>query len=187
MNGKAEFQIGQNTWEADLDLGLSPQDLEYLPSPDRDAIFNGIVKELQRKNFAIEKLPDSVIGSSAPLLVPNTRIFVRGNEIIKEWLMKITRIISLYAIVGNMDPFSSFAGLTIDMVLAIIEKMSLLGDDEVLVVNTIFDIRKKGHWPTLKEISSILKKKDIKVNRVVSALEKKGVLKKNKQIWMVVF
>ena len=187
MNEKTEFQIGQSTWESDLDLGLSPQDLRYLPSPDRDAIFNGIVEDLQRKNFVVEKRTDSVIGSSAPLLVPHTRIFVKGNELGKEWLMKVTKIVSLYAIVGNIDPFSSFAGLTIDLVLAMIAKISLLNDNEVLVINTVLDIKKRGGLPTLKEINGRLKKKDIKANQVVATLEKKGVLQKDRQMWMVVF
>jgi hypothetical protein len=187
MSEMAEFQIGQNTWESDLELSLLPQDLEYLPSPDRDAIFNGIVEELERKNFIIERHSDSVIGSSAPLLVPNTRIFVKGNELIREWLIKTTKIISLYVIVGNMDPFSSFAGLTIDLVIDIFEKISLLSDDEVLVINTILNIRKKGLQPTLKKISGMLKKKDVNVNSVMATLEKKGVIKNNNQRWIVVF
>ena len=187
------FIIGSATWPEDLQLGIPPKDLKYLIDIDREAVFNGMrdffrempnVEVLEKEEELQERL-----GSSSGMLIPGTRIFIGIEASLQDWAKRMIKIVALYGIVGIMNPSSAIAGLSIDLVIAILEKLHKLDLIDTDIIITILESRKSKnrHYPDSSDIASALKCEEVKTEIRLSSLKDRGIIQRREGGWDVIF
>ena len=137
------FYLEPNILLEDLQLDILVDDFELVSSPNREAIFYGIKEFLEDKE-GIEILDSKEeiqekLGSSAPLLIPGPRIFIHADAAFQDWIKKLIKTVAMFTIVGSTNPKVVFAGLTIDFVITILDKVSRLNENDANLVEVILD------------------------------------------------
>lgn len=185
--------IGRNSWPEDLGLNISPEDIDSLPLTDREALFDGM-----REFFAnaggfevIERREEfhTPPGTSAPLLIPRTKVFIRVHDTLQGWFFDAVEAAVLFAVTGNNYPLPVFVGLSIDFVKKIFEKMSKLDESEIRILKTILKLyaTKKGKLPTTKAVAKELKETSSTLEIRLESLKSRGIIQYEKGGWRVVF
>jgi hypothetical protein len=193
MDDQQGIFIGRSTWPKDLELDLPNADLQSIPAPDREAFFDGLLKFLSLRND-VEIVSDNqdsrlVKGTSAPLLIPKTRIFIRFGDSFHDWYKKLIRTAAMFTIVGNLSPYAAFVGLSLDLAFAVFEKLSRLDEVDRNIVSTILELTKHkgGAKPSTAEVATVLKNLDCDLDARLSSLKSRGILREEEQDWLVVF
>lgn len=185
--------VGRSTWHTDLSLDIPLEDLNSIPDTDREAFFEG----MQRFFAAAEGVEltehressEGMIGASAPLRIPGTRVFIRFGDAMRDWYKKLIRTAVLFVVVGNISPVSAFAGLSFDLAFAIFEKLSRLSEADVGLIETVLELSKAkgGRSPSTADIAAALAgDKDDLATRLAS-LEGRGLIRREEDGWQVVF
>jgi hypothetical protein len=191
--GIIELTIGRETWLKDLGLEFAEDELEPLAEPDKDALFLGVCEFLQRVG-EVELIEErgirrEVVGASAPLLVPGTRMFVRLGESALDALKKVLRLGIIFALVGLTDPGAALAGLTANIAIDLLERISRLSETEYEIVRALLDLSAKERAELAKasNLASTLGLDVQEVEQHLSTLKGKNIVKQLGESWTVVF
>lgn len=193
MKDQPGIPIGRNTWPKDLELDIPFADLQLIPAPDREAFFDGMLEFLShRKDVEIVRDDEDtrlVKGTSAPLLIPKTRIFIRFGGSFHDWYKKLIRTAAMFTIVGNLSPYAAFVGLSLDLALAIFEKLSRLDEVDRNIVSVILELTKRndGLPQSTVDIVKALPDPNCDPGARLSSLKSRGIIREEEQGWLVVF
>lgn len=183
----------RDKWINDLDLHVSTDDLNALFDTDKEALFDGMCEFFSRTDGAVimnikEESKDR-IGATASLLIPGARIFIRFDEAIKTWSKRLIRTVALFAIVGTINPLYAFAGLSVDFVIGIFEKLSRLDEADVMLVNTILELSKlkEGKLPSTAEIVKEIEAPQKNVETRLDSLKVRSIIRQKNHGWQVEF
>lgn len=191
--GIIELTIGRETWLKDLGLEFAQDELEPLAEPDKDALFLGACELLQRVGEVelIEErgIRHEVVGASAPLLVPGTRMFVRLGESALDALKKALRLGIIFALVGLTDPGAALAGLTANIAIDLLDRISRLSETEYEIVRALLDLsaKERGELAKASHLASTLGLDVQEVEQHLSTLKGKNIVKQLGESWTVVF
>ena len=185
--------IGRDTWLENLDLQVSPEDLKSLPITDQGAIFDGI-REFFAKADGFEVIERSEElkaqpGTSAPLLISRTRIFISFNDAVRGWFVDAVEAVVMFAVTGNKYFVPIFVGLSVDFVKKIFEKMSQLDEQDTRIVKTIIQFVKsnRGRLPTTAAIVETLKGSNDTIEARLAYLVDHGIIQYVQGGWQVTF
>lgn len=189
----SELSFARQTWTDELDLGLSDDELKALHETDKEVIFDALcnflsetekIKIVESKNDLGEDL-----ASSAAFLVPHTRVFIRADASVLNWVKRLTKFVVLWSMVGIKDPKSAIAALSIDLVFGLFDRISLLKDQDTDIVNAILYLRNANSisLPTSSEIAQVVGLNITEINHHLSSLENASVLRREDSGWDVVF
>lgn len=188
-----EICVNRSSWPQDLELQIASEDLKTLLVTDKEAIFDGMYEVFSRKSgIEIDETSEKSkekLGASAPFLIPRTRIFIRFEQALEDLAKRLIKTVVMYAIVGTINPMYAFAGLSVDFVIAILERLSKLDETDAVLINTILklskskDVRLPGTSDIAKEMEVPLKN----VKKRLVSLESTGIIRQRNKGWQVTF
>lgn len=188
-----EICVNRSTWPQDLELQITSEDLETLLVTDKEAIYDGMCEVFSRTSgIKIDKTSEKSkekIGASAPLLIPRTRIFIRFEQALEDLAKRLLKTVAMYAIVGTINPMYVFAGLSVDFVIAILERLSKLDETDTVLINTILKLSKSKD-ARLPGTSDIAKEMEIPIKNVkkrLVSLESRDIIRQRNKGWQVTF
>lgn len=190
---KKEIRVNRSTWPQDLELQIASEDLKSLLITDKEAIFIGMCEVFSRKRgIEIDETSEKSkekIGASAPFLVPRTRIFIRFEQALEDWAKRLIKTAAMFAIVGTINPMYAFAGLSVDFVIAILERLSKLDEADAMLVNTILKLSKskEGRLPSMSDIAKEMEVPIKDVKKRLMSLESSGIIRQRNKGWQVTF
>lgn len=191
----SEFVLNRQSWISDLGHGELQGMLERISAADEDALYEGFLEHC-RGLEGVELREVSVtgpqtLGSSASMLVPGSRIFVKIRPSASETVWKSLEVAVLAVLLQTLQ--STHLGLphlvaaSAPVIVRWLRNVSLLSADERNVVTAVLRAKKKtgAANPTDTQVAEHLSSQTIDYRDVISQLEKKGILEQSDGGWRV--
>lgn len=187
-----EIVLNRQSWLSDLGQGKLQNVAEQISAADEDALYDGFVehcKSLEGVELSAMTAADRpVLGSSAPMLVPGTRLFLKIKPSISETLSKALELALLLLMIRPAHlGLHEVAGAGAAMIVQWLRSASMLSVEEQDVVSAVLRAQKKTGkaYPAATEVAAELKANNLNHVDVMTRLEKRGVLSQASGGWHV--
>jgi hypothetical protein len=161
---------------------------KQLHEADRQGLWNGLIRFVSESNIPhqMASAPKEAFEDAPQFLIRDARLFVRTDDLARESLSCVVRIVVLFALTGTIDPRAAFAGLTADFAVHLLKRVSKLSAEELSLLEQLLFLRKERplSFPTREDL--VLRVPETDYERAAHSLLQKRILVRQGSGWDVV-